>query len=91
MEGDVLTIYSNVTQGSSAVILHIGVRRVEKSDQNGDGTRIYKLLSVLVWIRMQSVSREPRSDVITHLSVSCLAGHRLRCVELACPSNERGA
>ena len=58
MEGDILTIYSNVTQGSGAVILYIGVWRVEKSDKNGDCACIHKLLPILVWIRMQCQSRD---------------------------------
>ena len=48
MEDDVLTVNSDVTQGGGAIILHIGVRRVEKSDQNGDGASIHELLPVLV-------------------------------------------
>jgi len=91
MEGNILTIYSNVTQSSGTVILHIGVRRVEKSDKNGDGACIHELLPILVWIRMQSVSHEIGSDAITHLSVSCSAGHQLHCAELAYLLNERVA
>jgi len=70
VEDDVLTIHSDVTQGSGAVILHIGVRRVEKSDQDGDGASIHELLSVLICTRMQSVGGKPRWDVITYLNVS---------------------
>lgn len=48
MEDNVLTIYSNVTQGGGTIILHIGVRRVEKPDQNGDGACVHELLPVLI-------------------------------------------
>ena len=52
VECNVLTIYSDVTQSSGAVILHIGVRRVEKPDQNRDGASIHELLPVLIWMRI---------------------------------------
>ena len=69
--GDVLTIYSDVTQGGGTVILHIGVWGVEKSNENGDGASIDKLLPVFVWVRMQLVNGGLCAVVVTNLSVSC--------------------
>ena len=91
MEGGVLTIYSDVTQRSGTVILDIGIRRIEKSDQDRDGAGIHELLPVLIWTRMQFVGHGTGSDAITYLSVSCSARHQLHCVELAYPSSEQAA
>jgi hypothetical protein len=43
------TIDSNITQGSGAIVLHVGVSRIEQADKDGDGARIDQLLSVFVW------------------------------------------
>jgi hypothetical protein len=43
------TIDGNITQGSRAIILHVGVSRIEQADKDGDGARIDQLLSVFVW------------------------------------------
>jgi hypothetical protein len=42
------TIDSDITQGSRAIVLHIGVSRIEQADKDGDGARIDQLLSVFV-------------------------------------------
>jgi len=44
------TIDSDITQGSRAIVLHVGVSRIEQADKDGDGARIDQLLSVFVWI-----------------------------------------
>ena len=43
-----ITIYSDVAQRSSAVVLHVRIRRVEQTDQDWYGARVDKLLTVLV-------------------------------------------
>lgn len=43
------TIDSNITQGGRAIVLHVGVSRIEQADKDGDGARIDQLLSVFVW------------------------------------------
>ena len=91
MGGDVLTICSDVVQRSDTEILHIGVRRIDKFDQDWDGARLHDSLPVRFWIRMLLVGYEAGSGKITHLSVSCSTGHQLHCVELAYRSNERVA
>jgi len=43
------TIDSDITQGSRAIVLHVGVSGIEQADKDGDGARIDQLLSVFVW------------------------------------------
>ena len=43
------TIDCDITQGSRAIVLHVGVSRIEQADKDGDGARIDQLLSVFVW------------------------------------------
>lgn len=43
------TINSNITQGSRAIVLHVGVSGIEQADEDGDGARNDQLLSVFVW------------------------------------------
>jgi hypothetical protein len=43
------TIDSNIAQGSRTIVLNVRVRRIEQADKDGDSTRIYQLLPVLIW------------------------------------------
>jgi hypothetical protein len=43
------TIDSDITQGSRAIVLHVGVSRIEQADKDGDGARNDQLLSVFIW------------------------------------------
>ena len=43
------TIDSDITQRSRAIVLHVGVSRIEQADKDGDGARIDQLLSVFIW------------------------------------------
>lgn len=86
-----LTICSNITQGSSTVILDIGVQRVEKFDQNRDGAHIYEALSVLVWTGTQSIGHETDLGTIPHLGMSNSATQQLHCVELAYSPDEQAS
>ena len=42
------TVDSNVAERRCAVVLHVGVGRVEKADEDGDGAGVDELLPVLV-------------------------------------------
>jgi hypothetical protein len=61
-----LTIDSNVAQCGGAVVLDIGVGRVEQADQDRDGASVDQLLAVLVCI----MSERDRLGA-THQSGSC--------------------
>ena len=43
-----ITIYSDVAQRSSAVVLHVRIRRVEQTDKDRNSTGVDELLPVLV-------------------------------------------
>lgn len=44
-----LTIHSNVTESGSAVILDVGIRRIQEAHKHWDGTSVHELLAVLVY------------------------------------------
>lgn len=50
VEETTLTIYSDIAQGGSAVVLDIGVGRIEQRDKYGYRACIDELLPVLVYV-----------------------------------------
>lgn len=42
----------DIREGCSAVVLYIDIGRSEELDKHGDGTRVHKLLSILVCERL---------------------------------------
>jgi hypothetical protein len=76
----------DVAESRGAVVLHVGVRRVQEADKDGDGTSVDQLLPVLVYRARRSGPSSHCRERMTCQSVSCSKEHRWRSVVHACPS-----
>ena len=89
MEVGFLTISGNVSQGTDTVMLHIGIQRVEKFDQNREDADTRDPPPATLWI--QSVSHKSLSDTTAYQIVTFQTEYGWHYVELAHPLNERVA
>lgn len=57
----VVGVHGDVAERSGAVILHVGVWRVEQADKDGDGPGVDELLSVLICTRSVAAPKTTES------------------------------
>lgn len=74
----VVGVHGDVAERGGAVILHVGVWRVEQADKNGDRPGVDELLSVLICARSAAAPNTTETcrahrpaDLWTHQNASC--------------------
>lgn len=73
---------SDVAQSRCAVVLDVNIRRREKLDEDGNGTGIDELLSVIVWVVESVLQPPPLSRDEKLLTRMCHIEQRARRITL---------